>query len=120
MGSRNTNRNYTPTRKMMDADTNASALASLEDAHDMIQIIDEDGGWVYVEAAPMTFLLSPVIITYLRRREGLSNKMGKWNFDNKGFDYWVVSILGCQSSGKSTCTLVLDFFFAGPCIGLTD
>lgn len=46
--------------------------------------------------------------------------MGKWNFDNKGFDYWVVSILGCQSSGKSTCTLVLDFFFAGPCIGLTD
>lgn len=38
----------------MDADTNASALVSLEDAHDMIQIIDEDGGWVYVEAAPMT------------------------------------------------------------------
>lgn len=65
---------------MMDADTNASAVVSLEDAHDMIQIIDEDGGWV----------------------EGLSNKMGKWNFDNKGFDYWVVSILGCQSSGKST------------------
>src|SRR5689334_9458522 len=36
-------------------------------------------------------------------REGLSNKLGKWNFDTKGFDYWVVSILGCQSSGKSTC-----------------
>jgi hypothetical protein len=36
---------------MMDADTNASAVVSLEDAHDMIQIIDEDGGWVYVEAA---------------------------------------------------------------------
>jgi hypothetical protein len=35
---------------MMDgADVNsASAVVSLEDAHDMIQIIDEDGGWVYV------------------------------------------------------------------------
>ncbi len=52
MRSRNTNRNYTPTREMMDAETNAAAVVSLEDAHDMIQIIDEDGGWVYVEAAP--------------------------------------------------------------------
>jgi hypothetical protein len=56
------------------------AVSDIEDAHDMIQIIDEDGGWV----------------------EGLGDKLGKWNFHNKGFDYWVVSILGCQSSGKST------------------
>jgi len=28
--------------------------------------------------------------------------MQQWDFLNKGFDYWVISIIGCQSSGKST------------------
>ena len=55
---------------MMDADTNASALVSLEDAHDMIQIIDEDGGWVYVEAVPMT--ISP-----FSREKSLTSVSGK-------------------------------------------
>jgi hypothetical protein len=34
--------------------------------------------------------------------EGLQTTLEKWGFTNKGFNYWTVSILGCQSSGKST------------------
>jgi hypothetical protein len=36
----------------------------------------------------------------------LTKELDKWGFLNKGFDYYVVAILGCQSSGKSKYPLI--------------
>eukprot|EP01088_Endostelium_zonatum_P001019 TRINITY_DN11299_c0_g1_i1.p1 TRINITY_DN11299_c0_g1~~TRINITY_DN11299_c0_g1_i1.p1 ORF type:complete len:805 (+),score=234.74 TRINITY_DN11299_c0_g1_i1:47-2416(+) len=52
----------------------------MEGMTDMVQLIDGDGVW----------------------SETLIPKFREWAFLNKGFNYWTVSILGAQSSGKST------------------
>jgi len=50
--------------------------------NNLIQIIDENGGFIAVD----TF----------------NDLSRKWGFMEKGFDYYIVAVLGPQSSGKST------------------
>eukprot|EP01119_Soliformovum_irregulare_P011576 TRINITY_DN2914_c0_g1_i1.p1 TRINITY_DN2914_c0_g1~~TRINITY_DN2914_c0_g1_i1.p1 ORF type:complete len:755 (-),score=268.17 TRINITY_DN2914_c0_g1_i1:49-2313(-) len=54
----------------------------------LVQIIDGDGQFTPVD--------------------NLREQIKDWDFLNKGFDYFVVAILGCQSSGKST---LLNYLF---------
>jgi len=79
-----------PTRAQLNnyqmEERTTEAATSKDVSNNMIQIIDQDGGWC----------------------ESLGENLAQWDFHNKGFDYRVVSILGCQSSGKST---LLNFLF---------
>jgi len=63
-------------------------MAGQEENNKLVQIIDGEGQFTAVDS--------------------LRNQIKDWDFLNKGFDYFVVAILGCQSSGKST---LLNYLF---------
>lgn len=65
----------------------------------MLQIINEEGGWMYVPDDNHKHVPWP--LPNILFRDDLANRLNKWNFTSKGFDYRTLSILGGQSSGKS-------------------
>ncbi len=61
-------------------------------SEDLIQMVDENGKFMY--GCLISFSLSSPL-------EDFNDKVQKWGFLDKGFDYYCVAVLGAQSSGKS-------------------
>jgi GTPase Era involved in 16S rRNA processing len=59
-----------------------------------------------VQAAAVQVIQQRPVIQMISKEaeyiDSVATELERWDFLNKGFDYYVVAILGCQSSGKST------------------
>jgi len=67
-------------------------------------------------AVSLPLLLQIVTNIYLLciSSETFRDDLKQWTFDSKGFDYFVVSVLGVQSSGKSSPPFPSSFVL--PCL----